>query len=162
MGTHPIFESDFDCLTEMEVVRAAGFLIFRKCGGQTQFLLLKASYGIKHWSVAKGHVDPGEDELTTAYREAEEETGLTKDNLQLDGKEWTLRYNVKSHIDQIVRPKTTRLWLAEQISGEVSLSEEHTEYQWGDVSLTNQRLEKYKDMQQMVVEAAEYLQSKGL
>jgi len=29
MGTHPIFESDFDCLTENEIV----FIIFRWCLG---------------------------------------------------------------------------------------------------------------------------------
>ena len=65
------------------------------------------------------------DEFTTALRETEEEAGLTRENLKVFEKEWTLRYNVKSHIDGIVRPKTVRIWLAEQISGTATISEEH-------------------------------------
>ena len=65
------------------------------------------------------------DEFTTALRETEEEAGLTRENLEVFEKEWTLRYNVKSHIDGIVRPKTVRIWLAEQISGTATISEEH-------------------------------------
>ena len=45
--------------------RAAGFVIFRRMAGQIEYLLLKASYGNKHWTPPKGHVDPGEDDFTT-------------------------------------------------------------------------------------------------
>lgn len=36
------------------VKRAAGFLIFRRLNSQTEYLLLKASYGNKHWTPPKG------------------------------------------------------------------------------------------------------------
>lgn len=55
--------------------RAAGFLLFRRLCGQIEYLLLKASYGDFHWSAPKGHVDPGEDDFTTALRETREEAG---------------------------------------------------------------------------------------
>lgn len=34
--------------------RAAGFLIFRRLNAQIEYLLLKASYGNKHWTPPKG------------------------------------------------------------------------------------------------------------
>merc|ERR1712227_1056576 len=77
MGLIP-FLSPISIVYQMDVVRAAGLLVFRKVEQKTEFLLLKASYGIKHWSVTIGHVDPGEDELTTAFRETEEEAGLSR------------------------------------------------------------------------------------
>ena len=55
--------------------RAAGFVIFRRLHEQIEYLLLKASYGDFHWSSPKGHVDPGEDDYTTAVRETREESG---------------------------------------------------------------------------------------
>merc|ERR1712037_186887 len=161
MGTHPIFESDFDCLTEImnEVVRAAGLLIFRRSQPELQFLLLKANYGERHWSITKGHVDPGEDEFTTALRETKEEAGLTRENLEVFEKEWTLRYNVKSHIDGIVRPKTVRIWLAEQISGTETTSEEHSEMSWGNAEKGCNLLSDYKDMQELVHDAVHFIKS---
>merc|ERR1712037_264238 len=172
MGTHPIFESDFDCLTEImnEVVRAAGLLIFRRSQPELQLLLLKANYGERHWSITKGHVDPGEDEFTTALRETKEEAGLTRENLEVFEKEWTLRYNVKSHIDGIVRPKTVRIWLAEQISGTETISEEHrfdtlngnfvkilSELSWGNAEESCNLLSDYKDMQELVHDAVHFI-----
>lgn len=36
--------------------RAAGFLIFREFNSQIEYLLLKASYGTKHWTPPKGKI----------------------------------------------------------------------------------------------------------
>lgn len=55
--------------------RAAGFVIFRRLNQQIQYLILQASYGQHHWTPPKGHVDPGEDDYTTALRETNEEAG---------------------------------------------------------------------------------------
>jgi bis(5'-nucleosidyl)-tetraphosphatase len=55
--------------------RSAGFVIFRAAdGGLREYLLL--DYG-RHWDFVKGHVEKGEDDLTTAIRELREETGIT-------------------------------------------------------------------------------------
>lgn len=61
--------------TNVMAKRAAGFVLFRRLCGQIEYLLLKASYGDFHWSAPKGHVDPGEDDFSTALRETKEEAG---------------------------------------------------------------------------------------
>jgi len=61
--------------------KAAGFVIFRRLCGEIQYLLLKASYGSFHWSSPKGHVDPGEDDFTTALRETKEEAGKVHNDI---------------------------------------------------------------------------------
>lgn len=38
----------------MGVKRAAGFLVFRRIQSDIEYLLLKASYGRKHWTPPKG------------------------------------------------------------------------------------------------------------
>lgn len=87
------------------VVRAAGYVIYRKISNTIEFLLLQASYPDYHWSppkgslsghklsvsdytiiflcISTGHVDPGENEPETALREVEEESGLRKSDLRV-------------------------------------------------------------------------------
>ncbi|XP_055842076.1 bis(5'-nucleosyl)-tetraphosphatase [asymmetrical] [Episyrphus balteatus] len=107
--------------------RAAGLIIFRRLCGEIQYLLMKASYGDYHWSSPKGHVDPGEDDFTTALRETQEEAGYSKDDLIIYKEiTSTLHYEVKG------KPKAVIYWLAElkDPSKEPVLSEEHTELKW--------------------------------
>ncbi|XP_023177542.2 bis(5'-nucleosyl)-tetraphosphatase [asymmetrical] [Drosophila hydei] len=107
--------------------RAAGFVLFRRLCGEIQYLLLKASYGDFHWSAPKGHVDPGEDDFTTALRETKEEAGYDeKDLIIYRDTPLTLNYEVKG------KPKIVIYWLAElrNPNQEVVLSEEHTDLKW--------------------------------
>lgn len=53
---------------------AAGGVVFRYAGGQLQILLIKDRYG--HWTLPKGHLDPGESNAQAALREIAEETGV--------------------------------------------------------------------------------------
>src|SRR5947207_3138150 len=55
--------------------RSAGVVVYRlaRRDAQPQFLLL--DYG-KYWDYPKGHVEKGEDDLTAALRELQEETGI--------------------------------------------------------------------------------------
>ncbi|XP_074657968.1 bis(5'-nucleosyl)-tetraphosphatase [asymmetrical]-like isoform X2 [Tubulanus polymorphus] len=88
---------------------------------------LMTSYGTHHWTPPKGHVDPGEDKLTTAIRETNEEAGLTRNQYQIiDGFQKTLRYAVNG------RMKCVNYWLAElkQPRDQVQLSDEHQDYKW--------------------------------
>jgi 8-oxo-dGTP pyrophosphatase MutT (NUDIX family) len=55
---------------------SCGAVIYRKSQGRVQYLLLKHVNG-NHWSLAKGHTEPGESEVQTALREIDEETGLS-------------------------------------------------------------------------------------
>ncbi|XP_023322833.1 bis(5'-nucleosyl)-tetraphosphatase [asymmetrical] [Eurytemora carolleeae] len=61
--------------------RAAGFVVYRNFENSVQFLLMQASNQNHHWTPPKGHVDAGEDDLTTAFRETLEESGISKDQL---------------------------------------------------------------------------------
>lgn len=134
----------------MSVRRAAGFLIFRRIQSDIEYLLLKASYGQKHWTPPKGekliqvsttwqrkwfhfigfnagHVDPGEDDFTTALRETREEAGYTADDLHIHKDEQkVLNYKVKGN------DKTVIYWLAElrDLQKDPILSDEHTEFRW--------------------------------
>lgn len=54
---------------------SCGAVIYRKVQGRVLFLILKHANG-GHWSLAKGHTEPGESEIQTALREIDEETGL--------------------------------------------------------------------------------------
>uniref|UniRef100_Q4V6M1 Bis(5'-nucleosyl)-tetraphosphatase [asymmetrical] n=3 Tax=Drosophila melanogaster TaxID=7227 RepID=Q4V6M1_DROME len=107
--------------------KAAGFVIFRRLCGEIQYLLLKASYGSFHWSSPKGHVDPGEDDFTTALRETKEEAGYDeKDLIIYKDTPLTLNYQVQD------KPKIVIYWLAELRNPcqEPILSEEHTDLKW--------------------------------
>uniref|UniRef100_A0A8C9R1B2 Nudix hydrolase domain-containing protein n=1 Tax=Scleropages formosus TaxID=113540 RepID=A0A8C9R1B2_SCLFO len=53
----------------------------------SQYLLHQTSYGHHHWTPSKGHVDPGEDNMTTALRETEEEAGLLAGQLQVGNRD---------------------------------------------------------------------------
>ncbi|KAM7353151.1 purine phosphoribosyltransferase family protein Apf [Cochliomyia hominivorax] len=126
--------------------RAAGFVIFRRLRDEIEYLLLKASYGDFHWSSPKGHVDPGEDDYTTAVRETREEAGYTEDDLIIyKDNPISLNYKVKGE------PKIVIYWLAElkDPSKEPVLSREHTELKW----LTKEAAKEivgYKDNQEMI------------
>ncbi|XP_006626761.2 bis(5'-nucleosyl)-tetraphosphatase [asymmetrical] [Lepisosteus oculatus] len=112
-------------------LRAGGLIVFRRLAQAVpdtiQFLLLQTSYGEHHWTPPKGHVDPGEDDMTAALRETEEEAGLGPAQLRLvDGYRRELRYEVRG------RAKTVVYWLAElrDPGAAVRLSREHQDYRW--------------------------------
>lgn len=110
----------------MTTVRAAGFLIFRN-DTVIEYLLLKASYGKKHWSPPKGHVDPGEDDFTTAVRETREEAGYSDTELIIfKDKPYTLKYAAHG------KPKSVVYWLAQLVNfnNDPKLSDEHTDFRW--------------------------------
>ena len=55
--------------------KSCGAVLFRDLSGERIFLVLHSTQG--HWTLCKGHVEPGETEQETAMREIREETGLT-------------------------------------------------------------------------------------
>lgn len=54
--------------------KSCGAVIYKYLGTRRLFLIAKMNHG--HYSLIKGHVEDGESELMTAYREIKEETNL--------------------------------------------------------------------------------------
>jgi len=55
--------------------KSCGIILYRQNKSSIQYLLLKQT-GAQSWSFPKGHMEKGEDEKATAYREVLEETGI--------------------------------------------------------------------------------------
>ncbi|KAG4068582.1 hypothetical protein HA402_004923 [Bradysia odoriphaga] len=130
--------------------RAAGFLIFRKLNEQIEYLLLRASYGKRHWTPPKGHVDPGEDDFTTALRETREEAGYAENDLVIHkDRVKVLNYGVQ-YKGQL-QDKIVTYWLAElkNPQQDPTLSDEHTEFRWLPKAAAVE-LSGYKDFEEMV------------
>lgn len=81
---------------------------------------------------SSGHVESGEDDLTTALRETREETGYREDDLIIyQDQKQTLEYKVTGKKAK-VKVKTVVYWLAElrNASQVPDLSDEHNEFRW--------------------------------
>ncbi|XP_029947913.1 bis(5'-nucleosyl)-tetraphosphatase [asymmetrical] [Salarias fasciatus] len=144
-------------------LRACGFIVFRRLGnaipppGNIEFLLLQTSYGEHHWTPPKGHVDPGEDDLTTALRETKEEAGLGTEDLRvMNGFVQELRYEVRG------KPKEVLYWLAElkDPGTAVTLSDEHQDYRWARLEEACS-LAGYKDLQDTLRAAQQHLETQN-
>lgn len=111
-------------------VRAAGFVLVRAAAGGHEVLLLR-NRERGEWGLPKGHAEPGEDDLATARRETEEETGLT----DVAPDPWfsrTLRYEARRR-GQRTDKTVTYLLARLRGSGEVRLSREHDAAAWVSV-----------------------------
>jgi 8-oxo-dGTP pyrophosphatase MutT (NUDIX family) len=110
----------------MAKVLSAGVIPLRRGAGGWRILVLRA---YKNWDFPKGRVEPGEEPLDAAKREATEETGLTQfDFLFGDIYRETLPY---------AGGKVARYYLAETSEDIVRLPishalgrPEHHEYRW--------------------------------
>ncbi|XP_014285314.1 bis(5'-nucleosyl)-tetraphosphatase [asymmetrical] [Halyomorpha halys] len=135
-----------------DVVKAAGFVIFRR-QPVLEYLLMQASYGIHHWTPPKGHVEKGEDLLQTAYRETEEEAGISKNDLLLTNYSETINYEVNN------KPKAVTYYLAQLADdASVKLSHEHQDFKWANLEdacvLVN-----FPEMQKVLRNCDAFLQS---
>jgi len=108
--------------------RSAGFIIFHRSegsSGQIEFLLL--DYG-RHWDFPKGHLEKGEDDLTAARRELREETGIKNIKL-VDEFNEQIVYFFRHPKRGLIR-KTVVLFLAEVFGREITLSREHSGFEF--------------------------------
>jgi 8-oxo-dGTP pyrophosphatase MutT (NUDIX family) len=102
--------------------RSAGVLVYRIPPGadEPEFLLL--DYG-RHWDYPKGHVESGEDDLTAAKRELEEETGIADAVIHADFRH-EMTYFFRHKKRGLVR-KTVVFFLGRAKSKKIKLSDEH-------------------------------------
>lgn len=111
----------------MSDLKSCGFLIIR---GRPigEFLLMRHA---ERWDLPKGHIDPGETDLQCAMRELEEETGITRDNIEVvPDFDFTTHYQVRSKQSGKLVDKTLKIFLGRLMHGcELKLTE-HIGYQW--------------------------------
>jgi 8-oxo-dGTP pyrophosphatase MutT (NUDIX family) len=106
----------------------AGFVVYRRTQEGTKFLLLyrRGNY----WNFPKGHFEAGENDLETALRETEEETGLKKTELRIIPEFRAYeRFSFKRE-NQVIHD-TVILFLAETHNPKVTISpREHSGFAW--------------------------------
>ncbi|CAB0038232.1 unnamed protein product [Trichogramma brassicae] len=133
--------------------RSCGFIIFRRVLPNVEYLLMQASYGQHSWTPPKGFVDPGENDMQTAYRETREEAGLSKEDLKVyEDCKLELKYEVGGKM------KTVIYWLAELLdkSKDVQMSREHQDYKWLRLAEACE-LSGFKDMQAALRSCDDYI-----
>lgn len=106
-----------------------------------------------HWDFIKGKIDPGEDELQTLHREAEEETGI-KDLKLIDGfrKEIDYWFHMKGqniHKVVIFRAAKTK-------TKQIVLSDEHQGYEWVSFDEAMKRL-TFENARNILAASKEFL-----
>jgi len=116
--------------------KSVGAVVFHGTYGmeRIEYLIVHYPKGARsgshgHWDMVKGHVDEGEREIDTLFRETKEETGLQKDNLELiDGFKEEIHYNFRTgrglHYKKVV------FYLLKSKIKKVALSHEHDDYKW--------------------------------
>ena len=134
--------------------RASGLIIFRRIlNNPAEYLLLQTSYGSHHWTPPKGHVEGDETDEQTAFRETEEEAGITSRSLNfMKDFKIVLQYPVKG------APKKVIYWLAELTDQEckVKLSDEHQDFEWANLARACE-LVRYHDTQGALKSADQYI-----
>lgn len=107
---------------------AAGLLLF-STGDPIQFLLMRHA---DRWDLPKGHAEPGENILTTALRETEEETGIAAESIQVDPEfQFQLEYTVR-HPSRGSYPKRVTYFLGYLPASCTVRLTEHIDYRWWD------------------------------
>ena len=135
-----------DCL--MNSLKSCGWILINPA---SQILLLKNSKR-NDWGLPKGHTEKGENELQTALRELEEETGIAENQISTDThfrKEIT--YNVFKKNGSCVH-KTALYFRARCDTPSVTLSREHNAWEWSTRPQIICRI-TYNSLRHLILEA---------
>ncbi|PKN03222.1 diadenosine tetraphosphate hydrolase [Candidatus Dependentiae bacterium HGW-Dependentiae-1] len=143
----------------MKKQTSAGIVVYYQADkdSEPEFLLLHYLSG--HWDLPKGKLEEGEDTLTAAVRELQEETGLTDARLH-DGFSFELSYTFKGKDGQPIE-KTVTFFLGSVARKEVTLSHEHIGYAWIPYQLAHRQL-TFANAKELLQKAAIFLREKGL
>ncbi len=140
-----------------EQEKSAGVIIFRKEGKDIKYLLLFKRYKTEYWDLPKGNIEPGEEPLQTAEREAKEETGII-DLKFVPGFEeklkWVYRLEGQLHF------KTVVYYLAETVTKDVKISHEHFNFGWFTLSEA-EKIIKHKDTKELLNKAQAFIEIKN-
>lgn len=120
--------NDFSC----------GVIPLRIVDGERQFLLIQHKGG--HWAFPKGHPEAGENDLQTARRELEEETGISA--VQIDEtRSFEEHYQFTKRSGKEVSKRV--LYFLGRVASDqaVNLQEEEvSNYAWGNAEQTREQL----------------------
>jgi bis(5'-nucleosidyl)-tetraphosphatase len=137
----------------METERSAGVIVFREGRAGREYLLLRSASG-GHWGFPKGRVEPHEDEISAAFRELQEETGLSVEILP--GFREVIHYDFTRGSKSL--HKEVVYFLGRAREGDVKLSGEHKDFLWASYERTRQRL-SYENAQELLDKAERFLTS---
>jgi len=112
----------------------------------------------EYWDLAKGHIEKGEEEKDTVFREVREETGL-KDIKLFDGFREGIRYWFQFGGQKIA--KTVAFYLAQTKQKKVTISHEHVGFQWLPYEQAKEKL-TYQNAKQVLEKAHHFLSAKGV
>ncbi len=138
--------------------KSAGFIIYHKENNKVTYLILQYAYTSRHWDFPRGGVEKNENEITAAYREIKEETGLH--NLKhingfIDKSEWDFKRFGKPAHKEII------WFIAESDNKSVILSKEHYDYKWLSAEEILNTL-SYEHHKPIFNNALKFLKSKGI
>lgn len=145
--------------------KSVGAVVFRKKEGVLKYLILEYPHG--HWGFSKGHVEAGETEKQTLWREVQEETGIS--DLKIIPEFWEKeRYFYLARGEErekrkrkgrgIMILKKVYYYLAETKQEEVKLSLEHKSYVWLEFPKALEKV-TYRDDKNILKKADEFLLS---
>lgn len=137
----------------MKIQVSAGIIVYYKPNGQPEYLLLQYTAG--HWDLAKGKLEPGETNMQAALRELQEETGISKIEMN-EGFEESLKYVFKDYTGQPIE-KTVHFFVGQVHKKEVAiLSREHKGYIWLPYDEAVQKL-TYQNAKDVLIKANEFI-----
>jgi len=134
--------------------RSAGVIVYRDdptAPGGRVFLLL--DYG-RYWDLPKGHVEKGEDDLTAAVRELEEETSISDAEL-IDGFSREMTYWFRHRKRGLIR-KEVIFFLARTDRKRIEISNEHEGFTWLPLEEAIEKL-TYKNAKELMRAAGDSL-----
>ncbi|PIS04778.1 MAG: hypothetical protein COT81_04495 [Candidatus Buchananbacteria bacterium CG10_big_fil_rev_8_21_14_0_10_42_9] len=152
---------------------AVGFVVYLPTEPEIKYLLLRHGEqwlrvldraGItEYWNFPKGRIDVKDaDNLSTAYRELEEETGLTKNDVELD-KDFEYRYDYSFKVQEdegIFKVNKTAIFhIAKAKSDHITISPEHQDYGWFTYDEASKKINR-PQIQQLLDKARDHILKK--
>ena len=138
--------------------KSAGFVIYKKEKGEVKFLLLKYPSENRerdYWGLPKGHIEEGESVKEAAFRELFEETGIEKEEVEINPEFREInKYHFKHEGETIF--KIVIYFLAETKKETIKVSHEHTDFKWANLDQA-MKLMPFKNTREIVKEAKEFI-----